>query len=54
MTSYMIGTLLSFLSLFLSAMAAATERTFIMIKPNEVQRGLVGKIIKNLNKKDSS
>lgn len=47
----MIGTLLSFYSLFSSAMAAARERTFIMIKPDGVQRGLVGKIIKKFEQK---
>jgi len=33
------------------AMAAARERTFIMIKPDGVQRGLVGKIIKRFESK---
>lgn len=47
----MIGTLLSFFSLFSSAMAATRERTFIMIKPDGVQRGLVGKIIKKFEQK---
>ncbi|KAG5865027.1 hypothetical protein JTB14_005348 [Gonioctena quinquepunctata] len=32
-------------------MAAPRERTFIMIKPDGVQRGLVGKIIKKLEQK---
>jgi nucleoside-diphosphate kinase len=32
-------------------MAAARERTFIMVKPDGVQRGLVGKIIKRFETK---
>lgn len=32
-------------------MAEARERTFIMIKPDGVQRGLVGKIIKKFEQK---
>ena len=32
-------------------MAAARERTFIMVKPDGVQRGLVGKIIKRFEAK---
>ncbi|KAJ3656282.1 hypothetical protein Zmor_015369 [Zophobas morio] len=32
-------------------MAAARERTFIMVKPDGVQRGLVGKIIKKFEQK---
>lgn len=47
----MIGSLLSFFSLFSTAMAASRERTFIMIKPDGVQRGLVGKIIKKFEQK---
>lgn len=47
----MIGTLLSVFSLFSSKMAAARERTFIMVKPDGVQRGLVGKIIKKFEQK---
>ncbi|WP_278924659.1 nucleoside-diphosphate kinase, partial [Pseudophaeobacter profundi] len=44
-------TLLSIYSLFSSAMAANKERTFIMVKPDGVQRGLVGKIIKRFETK---
>ncbi|CAH1170120.1 unnamed protein product [Phaedon cochleariae] len=47
----MILTLLSIFSYFSSAMAATRERTFIMIKPDGVQRGLVGKIIKRFEQK---
>ncbi|VEN33976.1 unnamed protein product [Callosobruchus maculatus] len=36
---------------FSSAMAAARERSFIMIKPDGVQRGLVGEIIKRFEQK---
>lgn len=32
-------------------MAEARERTFIMVKPDGVQRGLVGKIIKRFEQK---
>lgn len=32
-------------------MSGNTERTFIMIKPDGVQRGLVGKIIKRFESK---
>lgn len=32
-------------------MAANTERTFIMVKPDGVQRGLVGKIIERFEQK---
>lgn len=32
-------------------MAAVTERTFIAIKPDGVQRGLVGEIIKRFEQK---
>uniref|UniRef100_T1DIW5 Nucleoside diphosphate kinase n=1 Tax=Psorophora albipes TaxID=869069 RepID=T1DIW5_9DIPT len=47
----MIGSILAFFSLFSSAMAANKERTFIMVKPDGVQRGLVGKIIKRFEQK---
>ncbi|XP_018325709.1 nucleoside diphosphate kinase [Agrilus planipennis] len=47
----MIGTVLAFFSLFSEAMAAARERTFIMVKPDGVQRGIVGKIIKRFEEK---
>uniref|UniRef100_A0A1B6C1G4 Nucleoside diphosphate kinase n=1 Tax=Clastoptera arizonana TaxID=38151 RepID=A0A1B6C1G4_9HEMI len=46
-----VGTLLSIFSLFSRAMAANKERTFIMVKPDGVQRGLVGKIIKRFESK---
>lgn len=32
-------------------MAEATERSFIMVKPDGVQRGLVGEIIKRFEQK---
>jgi len=47
----MIATLLSIFSLFSRAMAEARERTFIMVKPDGVQRGIVGKIIKRFEQK---
>lgn len=46
-----ICTVLSLYSLFSPAMAANKERTFIMIKPDGVQRGLVGKIIQRFEEK---
>ncbi|PSN45839.1 hypothetical protein C0J52_05510, partial [Blattella germanica] len=46
-----IASVLAFFSLFSKAMAAARERTFLMVKPDGVQRGLVGKIIKRLEAK---
>lgn len=50
--SCMIGTVLTIFSLFLSIVMADTrERTFIMVKPDGVQRGLVGKIIKRFEQK---
>lgn len=47
----MIGIVLTIFSLFSSKMAAARERTFIMVKPDGVQRGIVGKIIKRFEQK---
>lgn len=47
----MIASLLSLFSLISTAMAANTERTFIMVKPDGVQRGLVGKIIERFEQK---
>lgn len=47
----MICTLLSFLSFIAKIMAGNQERTFIMIKPDGVQRGLVGDIIKRFEAK---
>ena len=41
----MVCTFLAICSSFSSAMAAQRERTFIMVKPDGVQRGLIGKII---------
>lgn len=46
-----VCSILTFFSFFSSAMAANRERTFIMIKPDGVQRGLVGKIIKRFEAK---
>ena len=48
---FMIATILAFFSLISSAMAGNTERTFIMVKPDGVQRGLVGKIIERFEQK---
>ncbi|CAB3383536.1 nucleoside diphosphate kinase-like [Cloeon dipterum] len=47
----MICSLLALFSLFSPAMAAARERTFLMLKPDAVQRGLVGKIIQRFEEK---
>lgn len=47
----MIGTVLLIIFLFYSIMADTRERTFIMIKPDGVQRGLVGKLIKRFEQK---
>ncbi|CAD7078541.1 unnamed protein product [Hermetia illucens] len=47
----MIGSLLALFSLFCPSMAANRERTFIMVKPDGVQRGLVGKIIERFEQK---
>jgi len=47
----MLLTLLSICSLYSKAMAEARERTYIMIKPDGVHRGLVGKIIKRFEAK---
>jgi nucleoside-diphosphate kinase len=47
----MIGSILTFLYWALPAMAANRERSFIMIKPDGVQRGLVGDIIKRFEQK---
>ncbi|XP_055387037.1 nucleoside diphosphate kinase [Condylostylus longicornis] len=47
----MICSLLAFFSLFSTAMAANKERTFIMVKPDGVHRGLVGKIIERFEQK---
>lgn len=37
--------------MFLRVMAAKTERTFIAVKPDGVQRGLMGEIIKRFEQK---
>ena len=42
----MVATVLSIISQFCTAVMAQRERTFIMIKPDGVHRGLVGEIIK--------
>jgi len=42
----MVATLLSIFSAFSTKMAEARERTFIMVKPDGVHRGLVGETIK--------
>ena len=42
----MVATVLSVISQFCTAVMAQRERTFIMIKPDGVQRGFVGEIIK--------
>lgn len=47
----MIGTVLTFLSLITSVMVETKERTFIMVKPDGVHRGLVGEIIKRFEAK---
>ncbi|XP_046996130.1 nucleoside diphosphate kinase A [Schistocerca americana] len=46
-----ICTVLYIFSLFSKAMAANKERTFIMVKPDGVQRNLVGEIIKRFEAK---
>lgn len=47
----MIGSLLALLSIIAKRMAGNKERTFIMVKPDGVQRGLVGEIIKRFETK---
>lgn len=47
----MICTLLALLSYIAEKMAGNQERTYIMIKPDGVQRGLVGEIIKRFEVK---
>nr|BAU25892.1 nucleoside diphosphate kinase [Pseudopotamilla occelata] len=42
----MVATLLSIFSQFSSEVMSNTERTFIMVKPDGVHRGLVGEIMK--------
>lgn len=47
----MICTLLALISYIAKIMAGNQERTFIMIKPDGVQRGIVGEIIKRFEAK---
>lgn len=47
----MVATLLSILSAFSPAMAEARERTFLAIKPDGVQRRLIGEIISRFEQK---
>ena len=47
----MVCTFLAVCSSFSTAMASARERTFIMVKPDGVQRGLIGEIISRFEKK---
>lgn len=47
----MICTLLAILSYIAEKMACNQERTFIMVKPDGVQRGLVGEILKRFEAK---
>lgn len=47
----MVATLLNIFSQFSTTMAANQERTFIMIKPDAVHRGLIGDIIKRFEQK---
>merc|ERR1711976_345650 len=49
--SRMVATLLSILSQFCSEVMAQRERSFIMIKPDGVHRGIVGEIIKRFEQK---
>jgi len=47
----MLGTILALFYAVSATMAANKERTFIMVKPDGVQRGLVGKIIERFEQK---
>ena len=51
LTYCMICTILSLFSWISPAMAANKERSFIMIKPDGVQRGIVGEVIKRFEQK---
>ncbi|XP_017073377.1 nucleoside diphosphate kinase [Drosophila eugracilis] len=51
MNVLMLGTILAFFWVISATMAANKERTFIMVKPDGVQRGLVGKIIERFEQK---
>lgn len=47
----MVATLLAIFSSFSTEMAANNERSFIMVKPDGVQRGLVGEIMKRFEQR---
>lgn len=47
----MICSLLALFSIIAKRMAGNQERTFIMVKPDGVQRGLVGEIVKRFEAK---
>ena len=47
----MVATLLAIFSQFSKEVMAQRERSFIMVKPDGVQRGLVGEIIKRFEQK---
>ncbi len=47
----MVATLLNIFSQFSTTMAAQQERTFIMVKPDGVHRGLIGDIVKRFEQK---
>ena len=49
--SFMICTLLAIYSWLSPVMSANKERTFIMIKPDGVQRNIVGEVIKRFEQK---
>ncbi|XP_023218885.1 nucleoside diphosphate kinase [Centruroides vittatus] len=46
-----VGTILALFSWFSPIMAANRERTFVMVKPDGVQRGLIGQIIQRFEQK---
>ena len=50
---HMVCTLLSVFSAFFNTMATSKngERTFIMVKPDGVQRGLIGDIVKRFEQR---
>ena len=47
----MIATLLAIFAQFCSEVMANRERSFIMVKPDGVHRGIVGEIIKRFEQK---
>ena len=51
LSSLMVATLLALVSQFCTEVMAAKERTFIMVKPDGVQRNLVGEIIKRFEQR---